>query len=224
VTEATKAPELIRRYFELAPQPDTGAYFAQFAADATVEDEGKQHHGIEAIRGWRSEVPRVTYTVHEVRRNDGGYDAALDIAGGFPRQSRAPHLPLRINRQRPYPAAHHPPLKAARPRTRSPAQGLCRGRRRAGRHPRQSRRALQAPGSIKQSQIIPPIIDCSVPDPFAPTVPPALAPDGPARRGAMVPGARDGRDARRAGDGPRAGAASIPRMRARQGRPGLASM
>ena len=53
----------------------------QFAGDATVEGEGKEHHGIEAIRAWRSEVPRVTYPVHEVRRNDGGYDAATDIIG-----------------------------------------------------------------------------------------------------------------------------------------------
>jgi hypothetical protein len=58
-------------------------FWYQFAGDATVEGDGKEHHGIEAIRAWRSEVPRVTYPVHEVRRNDGGYDAATDIADGF---------------------------------------------------------------------------------------------------------------------------------------------
>jgi hypothetical protein len=32
--------ELIDRYFDLAPRPDADAYFAQFADDAVVEDEG----------------------------------------------------------------------------------------------------------------------------------------------------------------------------------------
>ena len=59
----TTAPPLIRRYFDLASQPDSDAYFAQFAVDATVEDEGTQHHGIDGIRAWRASVPLVTYTV-----------------------------------------------------------------------------------------------------------------------------------------------------------------
>ena len=63
----TAATQPIRRYFELAPQPDADAYFAQFAGDATVEDEGTQHCGIEAIRAWRASVPLVTYTVHAFR-------------------------------------------------------------------------------------------------------------------------------------------------------------
>jgi hypothetical protein len=77
-------PPLIRRYFELASQPDSDAYFAQFADDATVEDEGSQHHGIDGIRAWRAGVPLVTYTVHTIHAGDGGFDAALDIAGDFP--------------------------------------------------------------------------------------------------------------------------------------------
>ena len=78
------AEGLIRRYFELAADPDTPAYFAQFADDATVEDEGKEHHGIEAIRAWRSEVPLVSYTVLGIQPVDGGRDATVDIAGEFP--------------------------------------------------------------------------------------------------------------------------------------------
>ena len=35
----SNARELIARYFDLAPQADSGAYFAQFTDDAIVEDE-----------------------------------------------------------------------------------------------------------------------------------------------------------------------------------------
>jgi SnoaL-like domain len=80
----TTAPPLIRRYFDLASQPDSDAYFAQFAVDATVEDEGTQHHGIDGIRAWRAGVPLVTYTVHAIQAGDDGFDAAVDIAGDFP--------------------------------------------------------------------------------------------------------------------------------------------
>jgi hypothetical protein len=70
----------LRRYFELATQQDTEEYFAQFADDATVIDDGNRYDGIEAIRAWRKEVPLVTYTLHDV----SGDDAAVDIAGDFP--------------------------------------------------------------------------------------------------------------------------------------------
>ncbi len=71
--------ELIDRYFDLAPRPDAGAYFAQFADDAAVEDEGQAHRGIAAIRAWRSKVPRVAYTVHDVKFAANGRITALTI-------------------------------------------------------------------------------------------------------------------------------------------------
>lgn len=39
------------------------------------------HRGIAAIRAWRSKVPRVAYTIHEVKATTAGHDAAVDIAG-----------------------------------------------------------------------------------------------------------------------------------------------
>jgi hypothetical protein len=75
---------VINRYFELAPLSDTDAYFAQFDADATVEDEGHEHHGVDAIRAWRSEVPTVTYEVRHIRSDDGTPVARALIAGDFP--------------------------------------------------------------------------------------------------------------------------------------------
>jgi ketosteroid isomerase-like protein len=80
----SETAQLIRRYFDLAAQPDTDAYFAQFADDAVVEDEGEQRHGIAAIRAWRGKVPLVAYTVHDVGRSGTGHDAHVDIAGDFP--------------------------------------------------------------------------------------------------------------------------------------------
>jgi ketosteroid isomerase-like protein len=80
----SNARELIDRYFDLAPRPDADAYFAQFAADAVVEDEGQAHHGIAAIRAWRSKVPRVAYTLRDFKATTTGHDAAVDIAGDFP--------------------------------------------------------------------------------------------------------------------------------------------
>ncbi len=82
---ADNAPaRLIHRYFELAAQPDAASYFAQFAADATVEDEGTEHHGVDAIRVWRATVPLVSYTVHAIHAQNPGFDATVDIAGDFP--------------------------------------------------------------------------------------------------------------------------------------------
>ena len=73
--------ELIDRYFDLAPRPDADAYFAQFADDAVVEDEGQAHRGIAAIRAWRAKVPRVAYTVQDVKASGTGHDAAVDFPG-----------------------------------------------------------------------------------------------------------------------------------------------
>ena len=75
---------VIKRYFQLAPLSDTDAYFAQFATAATVEDEGHEHHGVDAIRAWRSEVPAVSYEVRDVRSDDGEHVARALIAGDFP--------------------------------------------------------------------------------------------------------------------------------------------
>jgi ketosteroid isomerase-like protein len=80
----TETTSLIHRYFDLASQGDTQSYLAQFTEDATVVDEGVVRNGIDAIRDWRTEVPRVAYTVHDIVTGDPGHDAHVDIAGDFP--------------------------------------------------------------------------------------------------------------------------------------------
>ena len=80
----TTAPPLVRRYFELAPAEDTEAYFALFADDALVEDEGKEYEGIDAIRAWRAEVPRVGYTITDVAPAGEGVVVTCTVTGDFP--------------------------------------------------------------------------------------------------------------------------------------------
>jgi hypothetical protein len=74
----------IHRYFDLAPQHNADAYFAQFTDDAVVHDEGEEHRGIAAIRSWRANVPVVTYAVHDSSETATGLDARVDVAGDFP--------------------------------------------------------------------------------------------------------------------------------------------
>ncbi|ANZ40450.1 hypothetical protein BBK82_34985 [Lentzea guizhouensis] len=80
----TTTPAIIQRYFELAPGQDTEAYFALFADDALVEDEGAEHKGIDAIRGWRTEVPPVEYTITDVEPVGDGVVVTCTITGDFP--------------------------------------------------------------------------------------------------------------------------------------------
>ena len=80
----TNPTDLIDRYFRLAPEVDTDAYFAQFADDVAVEDEGHDYHGIDAVRAWRGEVPPVSYAVGDVASRDGVHVVRAEIAGDFP--------------------------------------------------------------------------------------------------------------------------------------------
>ncbi|WP_262286424.1 nuclear transport factor 2 family protein [Micromonospora sp. MA102] len=78
------APDIIRRYFALAGQPDRDAYFALFADDAVVEDEGRTHRGIAAIREWRRGTPLVSYEITGVEDTPAGTVVTATITGDFP--------------------------------------------------------------------------------------------------------------------------------------------
>lgn len=77
------AAALIARYFELAPSDDLEAYVSLFAADAVVEDDGRTHIGVDAVRAWHADVPSVTYSVVDVT-HVGHPVATAEIAGDFP--------------------------------------------------------------------------------------------------------------------------------------------
>lgn len=74
---------LVGRYFALATA-DPDEYLAQFADDAVVEDEGRTHCGIDAIRAWRGAGPDVTHRVLEVAPDGPGRRAIAEISGDFP--------------------------------------------------------------------------------------------------------------------------------------------
>jgi SnoaL-like protein len=77
--------ERIEQYFVLATQPDMEPYFAQFAADVVVEDDGQTHVGTDAVRAWRRSVPGVTYDVRAVAEtSEGSHVATVEISGDFP--------------------------------------------------------------------------------------------------------------------------------------------
>ena len=88
MTTPTNPTQLINRYFDLAVLPDRDDYFAQFTDDVVVEDEGREHHGISAIRAWRTSVPRVTYSVETIDKTADKtpteYVSRVNIAGDFP--------------------------------------------------------------------------------------------------------------------------------------------
>lgn len=84
---------LIDRYFDLATRAEREPWFALFADDVVIEDDGRTHHGIAEVRAWRSEVPSVTYTVTAVSTQNGYQVATADIAGDFPGSP----IPLRFH-------------------------------------------------------------------------------------------------------------------------------
>jgi ketosteroid isomerase-like protein len=83
-SDASAGPEIIRRYFALASQPDTEAYLGLFADDAVVLDEGREHVGIAAIRAWRGDVPLVSYEITDVEETAAGTVVTATITGDFP--------------------------------------------------------------------------------------------------------------------------------------------
>lgn len=77
----------IHRYFDLSvptSPADLDAYVALFAPDCVVHDDGHTHHGRDAVRAWRSDVPDVTYELAAVEPDGARRVATAEIAGDFP--------------------------------------------------------------------------------------------------------------------------------------------
>lgn len=79
-----RAHELITTFFDRAVDADPEPWFALFADDVVVEDEGRERHGLAAVRAWRSEVPSVTYAVRGVTGAGRAWVATATVAGDFP--------------------------------------------------------------------------------------------------------------------------------------------
>ena len=77
-------PEPVAAYFARATAADAEPWFALFADDAHVEDDGRTYDGIDAIRAWRTAVPDVTYTITDATTVDDGLEVVASVAGAFP--------------------------------------------------------------------------------------------------------------------------------------------
>jgi hypothetical protein len=84
---AIHLPRPIETYFESDTARDAEALASCFAADATVQDEGRTHGGLAAITAWRIEARRkYEYTVEplEAAQRDGRTVVAAGVSGNFP--------------------------------------------------------------------------------------------------------------------------------------------
>jgi ketosteroid isomerase-like protein len=80
-------PQPLTEYFRATNEHDVAATLASFAADAIVEDEGRQYLGLAAIRKWIEETIRkydFTVEVKGTHVADGKTVVAGLVAGAFP--------------------------------------------------------------------------------------------------------------------------------------------
>lgn len=79
-------PEPLPEYFEASNAHDSDALIACFDADATVHDEGKDMHGLKAIRAWNEETARkyqARIDPTDIKKVDDGTVVTAQVAGNF---------------------------------------------------------------------------------------------------------------------------------------------
>jgi hypothetical protein len=80
-------PGPISAYLKAKNEHDVDAMLAPFDDDATVKDEGREHHGRSAVRSWLEDVTRkyrVTLDVKDVRDINGTTVVSGLVSGNFP--------------------------------------------------------------------------------------------------------------------------------------------
>ena len=80
-------PAPIAAYVEAANAHDPARVAACFQPDATVRDEGRSHHGCEAIAAWAAETGTryaPTITPDAIAHADGLYRLQAEVSGNFP--------------------------------------------------------------------------------------------------------------------------------------------
>jgi hypothetical protein len=80
---STDIDEFAAQYFAAAVDPERERYFALFADDVVVHDDGRTHRGLADVRNWRAEVPPVQYAVREVTGDAAACVAVAEISGDF---------------------------------------------------------------------------------------------------------------------------------------------
>jgi hypothetical protein len=84
---ATKLHSTLERYFAATNRHDVAGMIADFADDAAVKDEGREHRGIPAIREWMTETIRKYEFSAEptnVARANDGTAVSVTVSGSFP--------------------------------------------------------------------------------------------------------------------------------------------
>ncbi len=74
-------------YFAAKNRKDIDAMLEPFAEDAMVKDEGKEHHGRDAIRAWMEHTTRkygVTVNVREAEQSGNDVLVKGLVSGDFP--------------------------------------------------------------------------------------------------------------------------------------------
>jgi len=80
-------PRVLADYFTATNAHDVGAMIAAFAEDATVQDEGRDHAGVAAIRAWMKEtIEKYDYKAEPVESSRSGSRAVVlvSLRGNFP--------------------------------------------------------------------------------------------------------------------------------------------
>jgi hypothetical protein len=84
---SAKLPRPLADYFAATNAHDVAAMSAAFTEDATVHDEGRDHHGLGAIRAWMTEtIEKYDYQVDPIDWSRAGEKAIvqLSLRGTFP--------------------------------------------------------------------------------------------------------------------------------------------
>lgn len=86
----TTLPDVVTGYFDATNRFDADTAAACFTSDAVVHDEGKDHVGTEAIRGWvahASEKYQPQATVMSAQEKGDQLFVAARVTGDFPGNS-----------------------------------------------------------------------------------------------------------------------------------------
>jgi hypothetical protein len=78
-------PAPVQAFFDATNAGDTDTFLAALAADAVIDDWGREFRGHEAIRGWsdRENIGvRAHFDVTGVEQQDGTYVVAAVVSGG----------------------------------------------------------------------------------------------------------------------------------------------
>jgi SnoaL-like domain len=80
-------PGPISAYLKAKNEHDVDAMLVSFDENATVKDDGREHHGRSAVRSWLEDVTRkyrVTLDVKDVRDTNGTTVVSGLVSGNFP--------------------------------------------------------------------------------------------------------------------------------------------